>query len=198
MGRGKISTEASFKIEWSLELVSLIVLSGMAPLSRNLALFTLAFWLGVAVLFSAVVAPTLFDPDVASGLSRDMAGAINTALLRRVYLITYICGGLAAFLLAVCWVLERGGSPSPKRAFGLCLLLLLGNVANDVGIHHRLSRIRVEMTNPTAHSLADLKASFDRWHKTSVWVFTASLAFGSLAILLLLPPGNSGGARRRR
>ncbi|MCC7519689.1 MAG: DUF4149 domain-containing protein [Verrucomicrobiae bacterium] len=167
----------------------------MAPLSRNLALLCLAFWFGACLFFSAVVAPTLFDPDVASGLSRDMAGAINTAVLRRVYLITYICGGLSAFMLIVCWVLERGGSHAPKRAFFLCLLLLVGNAVNDVGIHRRLSRARVEMANCSPSRHAELKASFDRWHKGSVWIFTAGLAAGGLALLLLLPPG--GGRHRR-
>ena len=172
--------------------------SAMAPLSRNLALLALAFWLGVSVLFSAVVAPTLFDPDVTSGLSRDMAGAINTAVLRRVYLITYICGGLSAFLLVVCFVLERGGSPAPKRAFVLCLLLLVCNAANDIWIHRHLSRIRLEMANSQAAHQGSLKARFDRWHKASVWVFSAGLGAGSLAILLLLAPGKGGGGGRRK
>lgn len=170
----------------------------MAPLSRNLTLLALAFWLGASVLFSAVVAPTLFDPDVASGLSRDMAGAINTAVLRRVYLITYICSGLAAFFLVVCSVIERGGSPTPKRAFALCLLLLACNAANDVWIHHHLSRLRVEMANSPLSHRPSLEGDFRRWHRASVWIFTAGLGAGSLAILLLLPPGGGGGSRRRR
>ena len=170
----------------------------MAPLSRNLALVTLAFWLGASVLFSAVVAPSLFDPDVSSGLSRDMAGAINTAVLRRVYLVTYVCAALAAFLLVVCSVLERGGSPAPKRAFALCLLLLACNAANDVGIHRHLSRTRVDMANSGPRRQAELKADFDRWHRASVWVFTGGLAAGSLALLLLLPPSGGGAPRRRR
>jgi hypothetical protein len=167
----------------------------MGSFSKNIALLAIGLWLGAVALFAAVVAPTLFNTDVAF-LSRDMAGAISGAILRRIYLLTYLCIGLAAFFLTVCSFGEAKGARGPRRALLLCLLLLGLNAANDIWIHGHISRLRLQMANMEPGQAHGLKKQFDTWHKTSVWIYSSSLACGTLAALFLLPSVAGGKSRR--
>ncbi len=168
----------------------------MGSFSKNAALLTLGFWLGCAIMFAAVVAPALFNPDVASGLSRPMAGAISGAILRRIYVITYACGGLAIFFLLIASFGELKGAKGPRRALIFCVLLIGLNALNDLWIHDRINKIRVSMANPDTGKAETLREEFDRWHQVSTWVYGCAVLFGALAAISLLPgaaAGKSGG-----
>ncbi len=164
--------------------------------SKNVALLAIGFWLGCAVLFGAVVAPTLFNPDVASGLSSSMAGAITGAILRRIHLITYVSIGLATFFLLMCSFGEAKGARGPRWAVLLCLLVLALNAANAEWIHRHLNRIKVDLANAPKTEKAGFHREFMMWHKRSVWVYAATTACGALAAILLVPSVARGQGRR--
>jgi len=165
----------------------------MGNFSKNIALLILGFWLGCAVLFAAVVAPTLFNPDVASGLTRSMAGAISGAILRRVFIITYICLGIS--LLFLLMASFGGVSKGARRAFVLCILALGLNAINDLWILDRLNKIKLQKTNATETKVeTSLQKDFDYWHKISTGVYGGEVFFGALAAIFLLPTGSGSGS----
>lgn len=160
----------------------------MGSFFKNAALLALGFWLGCTVFFSAVVAPTLFNPEVTSGLSRSMAGAISGAILRRIHFITYACIGLSAFFLLLACLGEAKGAAGPRRALVLCLLILGLNTVHDRWILARMNKIKLEMSNaPTETAAATHRAQFNRWHQYSTWTFGAAMIFGTFSVFSLLP-----------
>ncbi len=168
----------------------------MGSISKNVALLTLGFWLGCAVLFAAVVAPTLFNPDVASGLTRNMAGAISGAILRRVFFITYICGGVAIFFLFLASLGGAGNVKGARRALVLCILMLGLNAINDLWILDRLNKLKLQKTNATGTKVETLQKDFDYWHKISIGVYGSAVFFGAMAAIFLLPAGSGGKSRK--
>ncbi|MBI4024795.1 MAG: DUF4149 domain-containing protein [Verrucomicrobia bacterium] len=164
----------------------------MGNFSKNAALLALGLWLGCALLFAGVVAPTLFNPNVVSGLSASMAGAISGAILRRIYVITYAGAGVAAFFLLIACLGEAKGARGPRRALILCTLALAFNATNDLWIHDRINKARVEMGNTDGHRAEGLRATFNQWHKASRWVYGITVGCGALAAVLLLPPASPG------
>lgn len=164
----------------------------MGSFSKNLALLALGFWLGAAVLFAAVVAPTVFNPEVASGLSRNMAAAITSAILRRVYLLTYVTVGIATFFLLVASFGDAKGARGPRRALILCFLVLGLNAVSDLWIVNHMNKIRVQMANAEDGNVANFKSEFDKWHKISTGVYGTAVVFGLVGALFLLPSVSAG------
>jgi len=167
----------------------------MSGFSKNVALLALGFWLGCAVWFTVAVAPTLTNPAVASGLSHSMADAISGAILRRIYLATYIGVGIAAFFLLIASFGEGKGAWGPRRALILCLLALGLNAMNDVLIHDWINKVKVEMANPKGNEMETLHRKLNQWHKASTWIYYGTMACGGLAAILLLPSGGRGKSR---
>ena len=168
----------------------------MGGFYKNIALVALGFWLGCAILFVAVVAPVLFNPDVTSGLSREMAGAIAGAIIGRIYLITYICIGTSAFfILLALWSMGFYGNKRLLYTFILCLTVLGLNIASDLWIRPQLYKIRLEITNSTGSSTA-LQEKFKKWHTFSEWTYGAAVGCGLLGTILLIPSGWGGKTRK--
>ena len=164
----------------------------MAGLSKNLALLLLGFWLGCAVLFALIITPTLFNPEVASGLSKEMAGAIAGAILRRIYLITYVCIGLAAVFLFIAFLGEARAGKGLRYALGLCILVLALNAVSHLWILDKIYKIKLEINNSLGPDSVALSEKFKWWHKTSTIVYGSAVVCGALgAIALLLPGGKT-------
>ena len=175
----------------------------MGSFSKNVALLVLGFWLGVVVLFAAVVAPTLFPKktvqseaehmNVVSGLSKDVAGAIAGSILRKIYLITYGCSAVAGFFLFLAWFGESKGAAGPKRALVLTLILLGLNITNDLWLRDKMAKIKLAMAN--SPETPTLKVEFNRWHQVSMYVYGGTMLCGAIAAFCLLP--SFAGAGRR-
>lgn len=162
----------------------------MGSFSRNLGLLALGAWLGIAVFFVADVAHTVFNPDVAAGLSKPMAASISGAILRRFYRDTYILVGIASFFLLLAWLRDAKGSSGPKRAFFLCLLVLVINAVSDFYIAARISKIYLDKTNARGDPVA-LEQQFRTWHRASEVVYGGAVIAGLLAAACLLPAGSA-------
>ena len=161
-----------------------------------MALLALGFWLGCALFFAAVVAPTLFNPDVVSGLSRSMAGAISGAILRWFFYITYICIGVSIFFLLIASF--GNASKGARRALVLCVLVLSLNAVNDLWLRDRLNKIKLQKTNASEAKAEVLQKDFDYWHNISVGVYGGAVFFGALSAIFLLPAGAGSGGKSRK
>jgi hypothetical protein len=167
----------------------------MGSISKNIALLAIGFWLGCCVLFAAVVAPTLFNNDITQGLSREMAGAITGAILRRIYFISYICLGVSNFfLLAICFG-EAKKVKGPRRALLFCIIALSLSAANQFLVTDQIQKAKVEMTNPGSNDVTVLKQKFDRWHQASTVVYSIAVGCGIIAAIFLLAPVATGKSR---
>ena len=149
------------------------------------------------VFFAAVVAPALFDRNVAEGLSPAMAGAISGAILRHIYRITYATLGSALVFLFVAWIADFKGGKGVRRAFFLCALALGLNAAGHLWVLDRINEIKVRRENPGRAQAVDIQREFDRWHQISKSVYAAAAACGALAALSLLPAGAAVGKPRK-
>ena len=167
----------------------------MGSFSKNMALLLIGFWLGSAVLFAAVVAPTLFNPNVVSGLSPSMAGAISGAILRRIYLITYICIGTSTFFLIMASLGEKDAR-GPRRALLLCILILGLNALSDLWILDRMNKVKLAKANAPFSEIGSLQKEFDRWHQISLWVYGGTILLGGLSAILLLPSVSGGRSKK--
>ena len=170
----------------------------MSSFSKNVALLLLGFWLGCSIFFVAVVAPTLFQKQeaheeephpgiVSGGLSTEMAGAISGSILRRIYLITYVAVGTATFFLLLASFGDAKWAKGPRRALVFCILVLGLNAANDLWIHDRINKIKLQMTNPDGSRKESFQQQFKQWHEASRWVYGAATLSGLLGAILLLP-----------
>ncbi len=166
----------------------------MGSFSKNLALLAIGFWLGCAILFSIVVAPTLFNQDVTLGLSDSMRGAIVGAILRRIYFITYICIGVGASFLLICVFREGKHASKPRWALILCALLLGLNFLSDRWVLPKINKLKIQMTNsdqPQVHK------EFQNWHKISTALFGSAIVCGAGAAAFLLP-SSSGRSKKSK
>lgn len=169
----------------------------MDGFSKKLALLLLGLWLGGAIFFAAVVAPALFDHNVAEGLSPAMRGAISGAILRQIYRLTYVVLGSALFFLLIAWMAESKGGKGARRAFFLCALALGLNAASHLWVLDRINKVKVRRENPGAAQAADIEREFQRWHRISKGVYAAAAACGALAAIFLLPAAAGAGKPRK-
>jgi hypothetical protein len=175
----------------------------MGSFSKNMALLALGFWIGCAYLFAGVIAPMLFDQSIEGplgGLNRDVAGSIVTAILPRIYKLTYVCVGIAVLFLFMACFSEAKGAKGPRRALILCILLLGLNAANHLWILDKVHHIKLAMVNPDGTKSSTLKKEFDQWHTISTWTYGAAGICGIIAAACLLPaavPAKSSGGKSK-
>jgi hypothetical protein len=171
----------------------------MGSFSKNLALLLIGVWLGMALFFGAAVAPTVFNNDVAVGISREMRGAITGSLIRLIFKATYIFLGGAIFFLMVTSFGESRGAKGPRRALLCCILALGLNALDHLWIAEKMTKLRLQIDNPNpGASTAVLQAEWDGWHKKSEYVYKGAVIFGFLGGLLLLPSAAPAKASKGR
>lgn len=165
----------------------------MAGFSRNVALFALSCLLGGLLLFLFVVDPTLANPNVTSGLSGSMRGAISGAIVHRFYPITYLFGGTAAFFLLLACFAGGPAARGPRRALVFGILLLGLNAADDLYISRRINQIKVRIANP--QQVDSAREDLKQWQQIGTIAFAATTACCLLGALFLLPAGSAAGAK---
>jgi hypothetical protein len=155
---------------------------------HNIRMLLLAAWLGVAIYFSAVVAPSAFGVLRSFGLpnAKEIAGTIVTRTLSVVNTSGFI---LSLLLLITAFVLRKGFS----RTSSLLQIALLTIVAGttSVGewvIAHRMRGLRAAM-----HGQIDLvpltdsnRMAFAALHGYSVAALSVAMIAALLVILLMV------------
>ena len=160
---------------------------------NRLRLFLLAVWLGAAILFSAVVAPTAFR--VLRGFNLPNAGEIAGTIVTHTLSIVNISGFiLSLMLLVIAFVLKRNYS----RGRWVAQLILLTTMALATGagewiIAARMRALRLGMILPIDQVAASdpARVAFAALHGYSV----AALGIAIIAALLAyFIAGNRGRA----
>ncbi|MCS6806026.1 MAG: DUF4149 domain-containing protein [Blastocatellia bacterium] len=140
---------------------------------------TLATWFGSMVFVSFIGAPTAFQ--VVNDTRT--AGAIVGGMLNKVYLMSYGVGVIVFCL----WIIQFAlGHLSGLRLAGLVLVLFIGlgmNVYAREVVARRMAEIRrnIDQVNNTADQ-QQLRATFDRLHRYSVWLMGGSMIAGLILI----------------
>jgi hypothetical protein len=150
---------------------------------NNIRLFLLGLWLGAAVLFSAVVAPTSFQ--VLRGFNLPNAGEIAGTIVSHTLSVVNISGFILSLILMVITVGFKR-SHSHVRLTAQILLLATMAIATAVGewvIAARMRALRAAMMVPIDQvSLSDPKRiAFAALHGYSV----AALSVAMIAALLV-------------
>jgi hypothetical protein len=153
-------------------------------------LLLVALWLGGAVFFSFVVAPSAFKvlPQ------RELAGAIVTRTITVVNVGGFVVG-LVALTLGF---LANGGAA--RRRLRLVEMVSLAVVAICCGVGHwvvsaRMIALRAAMGRPVDAVAADdpLRAAFNSLHGYSVGLMTVAMLAGVVALLAVARRVNKSG-----
>jgi hypothetical protein len=156
-----------------------------ATLSRELIrgarLLLVALWLGGAVFFSFVVAPTAFAVLPA----RELAGAVVT----RTIAVVNVGGFFVSLLLLATAFFVRGGGTRRARLVEVASLVVVA-VACGVGhwvVAARMLALRAAMGRPIdAVAAGDpLRAAFNSLHGYSVGLMGVAMLAGVVALLLI-------------
>lgn len=153
----------------------------------DLRLFLLALWLGAALFFSAVVAPSAFAVLRAYHLpnASEIAGTIVTRTLSVINVSGFV---VSIVMLATAFAVRRGNAP---RAFVLeTISLIIVAIATGVGqwvIALRMRALRVALALPIDQVPADdpRRIAFNSLHGYSVKALGIAMIAALLAFVLI-------------
>lgn len=149
----------------------------MRPMPLLIQLCTLALWLGGAILFSAVVAPTLFAVLPA----RTLAGAV----VGRVLPVIFYSGMILGALIVALELRENHGWSWRGRETAGAVVVASCAIAQLL-IAPRIERLRAEIGGVLENLAPDdaRRAAFGRLHGASVaWLGLAMIAAAVAAVL---------------
>ena len=150
----------------------------MAATLRFLQIFSLGTWVGSILFFSFVVTQGAFSvlPNA------DLAGAIVGYTLTKLHMIGIISGVI--YLLATA-VSEKSIGALAQPAPLLVFVMVVCTVVSQYGVIVRMDDLRSQMGSVSATASGNpLRAAFDRLHQYSVWLESAVLLSGLVALFL--------------
>lgn len=154
----------------------------MTQLSKPVTVSLLWLWAGAAIMFGALTAPTLFNPNVLD--NRELSGAIAGAILKRFYTVSNYVFGACLLVSLLGWLADMKTRRKLEMLFFVCVLLLGVNIFQDQVIRTKMVRIKLELKNAANDGQRNaLRTQFDDWHKTSVSLF------GGSVVLVLISAG---------
>jgi hypothetical protein len=145
---------------------------------RFLQFFSLGTWLGSILFFSFVVAQGAFSVLPNS----DLAGALVGYSLARMHVIGVVAG--IVYLLATA-ALERSVGALGHPAALLVFAMVVFTIVSQHGVIARMDVLRLQMGSVAATPRDNpLRIAFDRLHQYSVWLESAVLLSGLVALFL--------------
>jgi acyl phosphate:glycerol-3-phosphate acyltransferase len=152
----------------------------LQTLARVLHVLALGLWVGGGVMFSFVVAPSVF-----ATLEAQQAGAIVAPIFPPYFALQGVCG-LIAVATAAGWA--KQGKLHRCRFVILCLAMIL--VLASWPIVRAVAELRVARYSPDPAIAEAARASFGIWHGISLGLNMLTLGFATSALSLaaLLPP----------
>jgi Domain of unknown function (DUF4149) len=150
----------------------------LAATLRFLQFFSLGTWVGNILYFSFVVAPGAFSVLP----TNDLAGNLVNYSLARLHLIGIVAGViyLGASALAGKSVAALG-----EPAAILVFVMVVLTMASQYGVIPRMEALRLQMGSVDATPAGNpLRVTFDRLHQYSVWLESAVLLSGLVALFL--------------
>ena len=161
----------------------------MLSIVNNLRLLLLASWLGAAIFFSAVVAPSAFQVSRAFGLPN--AGEVAGAMVNRTLSVVNIAGFAISVLLLLLAVVLR--KTYGRRTFvAQTFLLVVVAIATALGewvIAAKMRALRTAMAVPIDQvAMSDpLKVAFQTLHGYSVAALSIAIIAGLIAFFVIAP-----------
>jgi hypothetical protein len=161
---------------------------------RLIGVLNAALWFGAAIFFTFWVAPTIFTPEFKRMLGSSgeaWAGLIAQAVLRKYFVLSYFCGGIALAHMVAEWLylgkaIQKWTVTILVGAFSLGLL-------GGVWLQPKLSQLHIVKYNYTGNATTLQRAhaarSFSFWHGVSQVMNLAVLAgLGAYVFRLSHPP----------
>jgi len=150
----------------------------MAATLRFLQFFSLGTWVGSILYFSFVVAPGAFSVLP----SHDQAGALVSYSLARLHWIGIVAG---VIYLAAAAVAGKSVGALAEPAAILVFVMVVLTMASQYGVIPRMDALRLQMGSVDATPAGNpLRVAFDRLHQYSVWLESAVLLSGLVALFL--------------
>lgn len=150
----------------------------MAATFRFLQIFSLGTWVGSIFYLSFVVAPGAFYVLP----SADLAGAMVGYSLGWLHTIGIAAGVI--YVVATAVVSKSLGALASPAALLVFLMILL-TMTSQFGVIPRMAVLRQQMGSVDATPATNpLRISFDRLHQYSVWLESAVLLSGLVALFL--------------
>ena len=150
----------------------------MATTLRFPQFFSLGAWVGSILYFSFVVTRGAFSVLPNS----DLAGALVGYTLAKLHMIGIMAGVI--YLLATA-VSERSIGALAHPAALLVFAMIVFTIVSQYGVIARMDVLRAQMGSIEATAASNsLRAAFDRLHQYSVWLESAVLLSGLVALFL--------------
>src|SRR5258708_1396971 len=150
----------------------------MAATLRFLQIFSLGTWVGSILYFSFVVTRGAF----AVLPNSDLAGALVGYTLAKLHMIGIIAG--VVYLLATA-AIERSIGALAQPAALLVFAMIVFTMVSQYGVIARMDVLRAQMGSVEATAAGNpLRVAFDRLHQYSVWLESAVLLSGLVALFL--------------
>ena len=150
----------------------------MATTLRFLQFFSLGAWVGSILYFSFVVTRGAFSVLPNS----DLAGALVGYTLAKLHMVGIMAGVI--YLLATA-VSERSVEALAHPAALLVFAMIVLTIVSQYGVIARMDVLRAQMGSIEATAASNsLRAAFDRLHQYSVWLESAVLLSGLVALFL--------------
>jgi hypothetical protein len=152
-----------------------------------LRLLLVSLWLGAAVFFSSVVAPSVFSVLRAFQVSNvgEIAGSMVTRNLTAVNISGQVIG---IFLLITAFVVRRGlGRRSFFLELGALLLMTISTVVGHWVIASKMRALRLGMILPVDQIAVDdpRRVAFNRLHGYSVTALSIAMIAALIAFLVI-------------
>ena len=150
----------------------------MAATLRFLQFFSLGTWVGNFLYFSFVVAPGAFSVLP----TNDLAGNLVNYSLGRLHLIGIVAG---VVYLAAAAAAGKSLAALAEPAAILVFVMVVLTMASQYGVIPRMEALRLQMGSVDATPAGNpLRVAFDRLHQYSVWLESAVLLSGLVALFL--------------
>jgi hypothetical protein len=150
----------------------------LAATLRFLQFFSLGTWVGSILFFSFVVAPGAFSVLP----TNDLAGNLVNYSLARLHLIGIVAG---VVYLAAAVVAGKSVTALTQPAAILVFVMVVLTMASQYGVIPRMEALRLQMGSVGATPTGNpLRVAFDRLHQYSVWLESAVLLSGLVALFL--------------
>ena len=150
----------------------------MSATLRFLQIFSLGTWVGSILFFSFVVTKGAFSVLP----SNDLAGALVGYTLTKLHMIGIVAG--VVYLLSTA-ASERSIGALAHPAALLVFLMILCTTASQYGVIARMDALKLQMGSIEATPAGSpLRMAFDRLHQYSVWLESAVLLSGLVALFL--------------
>jgi len=159
----------------------------MMRILNSTRMMLLAAWFGVALFFSAVVAPSAFG--VLRQFELSNASEIAGAIVSRSLSVVNVAGFVIALLLAVTIFARRDAGRKAFLAEGICLAVLaLMTALGHWVIAARMRAVKATMLLPIDQLTQDdaRRAAFNSLHANSVIVLSLAMIAALVALVLML------------